>query len=297
MERLLHSSAILLICILVTTATGAHLPTAAFIKAYNKRMLPLSYKSAEAMFLTATNVTEYNSNVARKASKKLSDQRRFLNKFFKRINTTYDENATRRKLRLLRNRHYIASNAKVDQGLDHVRGIMGHIYHFAKTSIDAAKIKSYKIPSNCSTSEKRQYLRRIMETSTDPDELAYTWKVWRDSISPYMRSYYVKLVELSNIVARENKFVDAGYMKRMAYEVDNLESICEDLWVDIKPFYEELHAYVRYRLMSVYRELLVDGSLMPDHLLGNMWAMKWDRVYRFLAPYPGKVTRMYKTSL
>lgn len=57
----------------------------------------------------------------------------------------------------------------------------------------------------------------------------------------------------------------------------------------MKPFYEELHAYVRFKLRQHYGEEVVPRKWpMPAHLLGNMWAHTWENIYDLVIPYPNK---------
>ena len=78
---------------------------------------------------------------------------------------------------------------------------------------------------------------------------------------------------------------------RSWYEVgDRLGPIAEKLWLDLKPFYEELHAYVRFKLTKKYPEV-TDGEPIPAHLLGNMWAQGWVNIYNEVAPFPSKLQK------
>ncbi|RMF09269.1 MAG: peptidase M2 family protein, partial [Alphaproteobacteria bacterium] len=51
--------------------------------------------------------------------------------------------------------------------------------------------------------------------------------------------------------------------------------------------YEDLHCYVRDRLIAYYGDAAtpVDGRI-PAHLLGNMWSQSWNNVFDLVAPYP-----------
>jgi len=54
------------------------------------------------------------------------------------------------------------------------------------------------------------------------------------------------------------------------YESKTFRKDLEDLWEDVKPLYEELHAYVRHKLVSKFPEhVKADGSL-PAHILGKI---------------------------
>lgn len=61
----------------------------------------------------------------------------------------------------------------------------------------------------------------------------------------------------------------------------------ELLWQQMRPVYEQLHAYVRKKLIIAYPNVRIrrDGPI-PAHLLNNMWAQSWERVYDLSAPFP-----------
>ena len=57
------------------------------------------------------------------------------------------------------------------------------------------------------------------------------------------------------------------------------------LWNEVKPLYQELHAYVRYKLREKYPEVPENGTIQA-HLLGNMWAQDWSLIEDLVKPYP-----------
>ena len=53
----------------------------------------------------------------------------------------------------------------------------------------------------------------------------------------------------------------------------------ESTWQNLKPLYEQLHAFVRHKLYEKYGCSIIDKSgLLPAHLLGNMWAESWRNI-------------------
>ncbi len=53
----------------------------------------------------------------------------------------------------------------------------------------------------------------------------------------------------------------------------------------MKPLYEQLHAYVRWKLREKYgAQVVPESGPIPAHLLGNIWAQQWDNLYPMLAP-------------
>ncbi len=103
-----------------------------------------------------------------------------------------------------------------------------------------------------------------------------------------MRQTYKEFVDLTNKGAKENAFVDLGEAWRAAYEVDNFATIVENLWLELRPFYLELHAYVRHRLTKAYPGKVTEDDYIEAHLLGNMWAQSWVNIMDLVEPYKNK---------
>lgn len=139
-----------------------------------------------------------------------------------------------------------------------------------------------------------------MSKSRNFDELKHVWHQWHQQSGGKMRSHYQHFVELSNEAARMNSnclinsltltlldeclqkyfnnpnlydslidYSDTGAFWLRNYESDTFKSDIEDLWQTIKPFYVQLHAYVRAKLRAHYGEDKVPKNQpIPAHLLG-----------------------------
>ncbi len=101
-----------------------------------------------------------------------------------------------------------------------------------------------------------------------------------------MREKYARLVELSNQGAREFGFKDTGVLWRSGYDMtpEQFSAELERAWTQLQPLYDELHAYVRFKLIQKYGAAAErpDG-MIPAHLLGNMWAQEWGNIYDIVA--------------
>ena len=132
-------------------------------------------------------------------------------------------------------------------------------------------------------------LEERMATVRDPDELLAIWQGWRQVGIP-MRSRYQRFAELTNEGARELGFADTGDMWRSGYDMspDAFRQEADRLWQQVSPLYDQLHCHVRATLSEEYGPARVPLSQpIPAHLLGNMWAQTWDRIYDLMEPYPG----------
>ncbi|XP_063872288.1 angiotensin-converting enzyme-like [Scylla paramamosain] len=136
-------------------------------------------------------------------------------------------------------------------------------------------------------------LEIMMAQTRDADELKHYWMEWRSQSGKLMRDNFEKYITLLNTAAQENDFSDAGEMwvdvytePTLNYTSQDFKSEIESLWKELEEFYEELHAYVHYKLKEQYGDDVVDSKFIPAHLLGNMWAQSWENIYDLVAPYP-----------
>lgn len=129
-------------------------------------------------------------------------------------------------------------------------------------------------------------ITRIMAASRDAKQLYDVWNGWH-SIAPPMKKDFARLVEIANQGARELGFADTGAMWRSGYDMppDEFSRELDRLWEQVKPLYEQLHAYVRWKLREKYGpDVVPEKGPIPAHLLGNIWAQQWDNLYPMLAP-------------
>jgi peptidyl-dipeptidase A len=105
-----------------------------------------------------------------------------------------------------------------------------------------------------------------------------------------MRKDYARFVDLQNQGARELGYKDTGAMWRAGYDMspDEFTAVAEKLFNQVKPLYDALHCYTRAKLAEKYgADKVQPGEPIPAHLLGNMWAQQWNRIYDdILMPYP-----------
>jgi peptidyl-dipeptidase A len=131
---------------------------------------------------------------------------------------------------------------------------------------------------------------KILAESRKPADLLEAWRGWHDTARP-LRADFEEFVRLANEGAREIGFADVGALWRSGYDMtpDELEADVERMWQDVKPLYDRLHCYVRGRLQKKYgADVVPSGKPIPAHLLGNLWAQEWVKLYDVLAPYPGE---------
>ena len=129
-------------------------------------------------------------------------------------------------------------------------------------------------------------MERMFAESRDTDELLDLWTGWR-TISPPLRSPYVRFTELANAGARDLGFTDLGELWRAGYDMppDQFTVELERLWSQVRPLYESLHCHVRAKLADEYGSAVVPpDEPIPAHLLGNMWSQTWANLYDIVGP-------------
>ncbi|KAK6619979.1 hypothetical protein RUM44_006379 [Polyplax serrata] len=129
-------------------------------------------------------------------------------------------------------------------------------------------------------------LERIMTKSRNPSVLLWAWTEWRNKVGPPSRTLYPSMVSLLNEGARNGGYNEIGECWREELEIKNLETFVDRLYSEIEPFYQALHAVVRYKLQKFYGSDLVSlEEPIPAHLLGNMWAQNWGSLLDLIVDY------------
>ncbi|CAF3665561.1 unnamed protein product [Rotaria sp. Silwood1] len=142
-------------------------------------------------------------------------------------------------------------------------------------------------PEKCYTLSP--YLERSMQIEKDYDRLIWAWKGWHDSCGNKVRPVYIPYINLLNKNTKENGYKDLSEPWIAEYEMgdtEEFEEIIDQLLNDTIPLYEQLHAYVRGRLCSIYPNRFNCHGPIPAHILGNMWAQQWNDRFDDLIPYP-----------
>lgn len=147
-----------------------------------------------------------------------------------------------------------------------------------------------------------------MATSRDWEELQYTWTEFRRKAGRDMRDLYEQMAELTNEAAHQNSknfsfisiiiftyrfceidFTSAAEYWTFPFESANFRKDAENVWEEILPLYELIHAYVRRKLREFYGpDRINKNAPLPDHVLGNMYGQTWSNILDITLPYPGR---------
>ncbi|XP_055597208.1 angiotensin-converting enzyme-like [Uranotaenia lowii] len=229
----------------------------------------------------------YDSNLTEENLKALNELRTRNANYFKSLAqdlSKYDFNNfkdqdLKRRFRKLTSLGYAAlPEDKYTQLLDAVSSM----------SANYAKIKvcDYHDQSKCDLSLEPE-LTEIFATSRDPEELKYYWTQWYDAAGAPTREDFDAYVALNREAAKINNYSSGAEAWLAAYEDDTFEDQVDSAMNEIMPLYQQIHAYVRYKLREKYGDDIVsEKGPIPMHLLGNMWAQTWDNIADFTTPFP-----------
>ncbi len=256
------------------TAEGA----IAFVAGAESRLADLSEEAARIQWTRATNITYDTMWLESRINAEYTELQVELANGAARFNDVQVPADVRRKLNLLRqgivlpapNRPGAATElADITTRLDSTYATGKFEYQGKQITLDEASA--------------------ILAETRDPAVAKALYEGWR-TISPVMAADYARMVEIANEGSRELGFADTGAMWRSGYDMDPDAFAAETdrLWAQVKPFYENLHCYVRNRLNVKYGD-----AVQPDHgpiradLLGNMWSQQWGNIYDVVAPTSG----------
>ncbi|KFP57867.1 Angiotensin-converting enzyme 2 [Cathartes aura] len=262
-----------------------------FLEEFNPRAENISYESSLASWNYNTNITEVTARKMNEADAKWSafyDEASRNASSFPLANIQDD--LTRLQIQALQDRGSSVLSPEKYSRLSTVLNTMSTIY-------STGTVCKITRPSECLVLEPG--LDTIMDNSTDYHERLWAWEGWRADVGRMMRPLYEEYVELKNEVAKLNSYSDYGDYWRANYEADYPEEykysrdrLVEDVektFEQLKPLYQQLHAYVRHRLEQFYGpELISSTGCLPAHLLGDMWGRFWTNLYALTVPYPAK---------
>jgi peptidyl-dipeptidase A len=283
LRRLAVASVVALAAVECTpTASSSGAPTAADAKAFldrvNATMLKLGVAASQAGWVQQTYITDDTEAISARVNQEYTDTiARFAKDAtrFDKVDVPPDQ---RRQLTLLKVSLVLASpsDPKRSEELSKIMAGLESAYGKGKWCPDAAK------PDACKNIDD---VTKIMATSRNEKELRAAWEGWH-TIGPPMRKDYARFVELSNAGAKELGFADTGAMWRAKYDMppDDFTKELDRLWLQVRPLYVKLHAYVRMKLHAKYGDLVPANGPIPAHLLGNIWAQDWTNIYPLVAP-------------
>ncbi len=251
-----------------------------FLKAFDTEATRLTMMSSEASWNYETDLTSENLEKTVNLSVTVSEFFLKASEGASKVKTIDLPPHMLRQISLIR-RNADSASGELRKEVRELEGKMTSIF-------GKAKVCRKQKDGQCQYLTLEPDLTKIMRKSRDVDKLLFAWKGWRDEVGPKTKPFYEKIVDLLNIGAREHGYIDYGDFLRSEYEQgDDFELNLKRVWNDVKPLYDELHAFVRYRLKNLYRPKLNISSsgTIPAHVLGDMFAQNWENIFEFVKPY------------
>lgn len=117
-------------------------------------------------------------------------------------------------------------------------------------------------------------IQKIVQTSRDADELKYYWEAWREKNQLWASLNFYTIVQSYQ---RAAKILEVP-VHRLWYRSDSQEMLqqMEQAMAELRPTYQELHAFVRRELHQKYGGDVVDpNGPIPDHLFQQVLEQAW----------------------
>jgi len=249
-----------------------------FIDEAEPKLLALANEAGRAAWVQANFITQDTEALAAKANERAIAAQVEYAKQAARFDNVKLPDDVRRKLTLLKLSLTLPAPSDPKEAAETTQLAAG---------LEAAYGRGKYCPggdaSKCQTIDD---VTRTMASSRDPKQLLDVWNGWH-SVAPPMRKDFARLVALSNKGAKELGFADTGALWRSQYDMppDDFAKELDRLWEQVKPLYEQLHAYARWKLREKYgKDAVPENGPIPAHLLGNVWAQQWNNIYPLLAP-------------
>ncbi|KRY00075.1 Inactive angiotensin-converting enzyme-related protein, partial [Trichinella pseudospiralis] len=251
-----------------------------FLVDYNKQAEEVFSKSAEAGWSFLTNMTANTRKDLAEMDKTVVE---FLHISAKRakqfnLNSIHNKKAKKQIKNLSQEGIYVLPEKKLEQFIS-VQAKINQVF------ADGTVCEPSR-PPPC-TMPLEPDLQRIMATSRDVNELYYVWLAWRNAVGPPMKQSYLEMVNLFNEIAKLNGLKHGGEIWQNTYgEKVNLIHLLEKIYDEVRPLYDQLHAYIRNQLRKQYASFMHQDGQIPAHLLGDMSGSNWINLYPDSVPYP-----------
>jgi len=251
---------------------------AAFIADAEKQLAAISERASRIAWIRATYITQDTMALESEVNAEFTELGVKLAKQAARYNDVQVDPVVRRKLNLLRGGLVLPAPdrpgaadelAQITTRLDSTYATGKFEYKGKQITLDDAS--------------------DMLAASRNPAETKALYEGWR-TISPVMRDDYARMVEIANEGSQGLGFADTGALWRSGYDMepDAFAAETDRLWGQVRPFYENLHCYVRARLNDRYGDAVQPrtGPIRAD-LLGNMWSQQWGNIYDVVQPKGG----------
>uniref|UniRef100_A0A8C2A5F1 Angiotensin-converting enzyme n=1 Tax=Cyprinus carpio TaxID=7962 RepID=A0A8C2A5F1_CYPCA len=254
-----------------------------FVSDYNSTAEEVFYFSTEASWNYNTNLTDHNSQLQVSAS---LEEQAFTEAWGQKAKAIFTdslmESFTNPDLKKIIRKINVLGPANLPTA-------EREQYNTILSQMDSIYSKAKVCPSSEECWSLEPELTEIMATSRSYKRLLYAWEGWHNASGVPLRSLYPEFVELSNRASRMDGFDDTGAYWLSWYESPTFKQDLENLFKQLEPLYQNLHAFVRRKLYDYYGPKYINlKGPIPAHLLGNMWSQTWNNIYNMMIPFPEK---------
>lgn len=146
-------------------------------------------------------------------------------------------------------------------------------------ALDSFEFCADRGPDGCREVVTPNGIDRILVDSRDEAERRQAWEVSKQ-VGPVLKQGVAELRDLRNQVAREMGYDSFFALQVADYDmtVPEMMEMMESFVEDLKPLYEQLHAWVRRELAQRYGRDAPER--IPAHWIGNRWAQAWPGLSR-----------------
>ncbi|KAL5281727.1 hypothetical protein ACFFRR_005209 [Megaselia abdita] len=259
----------------------SELEAAEFVRELDHELNTIVNKDTEAGWAYASNITDANELLKNEAS---AETGKFIKEVSEKVNkydwVNFKDQDLKRQMSKLAKQGYAAlPEEKYKELLSLMSGM--------EASFAKVKVCDYKDRTKCDLSLEPE-IEAVITTSRDPEELKYYWVEFYNAFKS-VREPFERYIELNTEAAKLNNYTSGAEDWLSEYEDDTFEQQLENIFDEIRPLYEQLHGYVRWRLRKFYGNKVVsEKGPIPMHLLGNMWAQTWGEIASIISPFPEK---------
>ncbi|XP_017857190.1 PREDICTED: angiotensin-converting enzyme [Drosophila arizonae] len=253
-----------------------------YLENLNKELARRTNIETEASWAYGSNINEENEKRKNEVSAELAKFMKEVSVDIRKFNwRSYQNEDIKRQFKSLSKLGYAAlPEADYAEFLEAVSSMESN---FAKV-----KVCDYKDNTKCDLSLEPE-IEEVITKSRDPEELKHYWVQFYAKAGTAVRPQFERYVELNTKAAKLNNFTSGAEVWLDEYEDETFEKQLEDIFAEIRPLYEQVHGYVRYRLRQHYGDAVVpEKGPLPMHLLGNMWAQQWSDIADLVSPFPDK---------
>lgn len=108
----------------------------------------------------------------------------------------------------------------------------------------------------------------MANTKNSYEERLFYWNQFMSTVGKKSMVPFKEYVKLANSASIKNGYVNRAEQWKAEYEIADLEKVCLKLWIQVKPLYLQIFAYVRRKLKTEFGKMVTSNGPIPSHILG-----------------------------